>query len=201
VKFNQALAVSGKVPARSIKELVAWVKANPDRAVFGSPGTGTAAHLAVMVLSKTFDLDLRHIAYRGTPAALPDLLNGRLPLYMAGSAELMEHHKAGGVRILAIAGAARSPFLPDVPTLKESGVAFSAEGWFAFYAPARTRPDRLERLEKAILAAARSTQVRDRVRTLGFEPASTSSEELRRLQRAEFDAWANAIKATGFKHE
>jgi tripartite-type tricarboxylate transporter receptor subunit TctC len=201
VKFDQALAVSGKVPVRSIKELATWVKASPDRAAFGSPGSGTAAHLAVMVLSKTFDLNLRHVAYRGTPAALPDLLEGRLPLYMAGNAELMEHHKAGGVRILAIAGAARSPFLPDVPTLKESGVAFSAEGWFAFYAPARTPPDRLQRLENAILAAARSIQVRDRMRTLGFEPASTSSEELRRVQRAEFDTWANVIKATGFKHE
>jgi tripartite-type tricarboxylate transporter receptor subunit TctC len=201
VKFDQALAVSGKVPAHSIKELAAWVKSNPDLAVFGSPGTGTAAHLAVMVLSKTFDLNLRHVAYRGTPAALPDLLEGRLPLYMAGNAELMEHHKAGGVRILAIAGAGRSPFLPEVPTLKEGGVAFSAEGWFAFYAPVRTPPDRLERLEKAILAAARSPEISARMRTLGFEPATTSSEELKRLQRAEFDAWANVIRATGFKHE
>jgi tripartite-type tricarboxylate transporter receptor subunit TctC len=201
MKFDQALAVSGKVPAGSIKELAAWVKANPDRAVFGSPGTGTTAHLAVMVLSKTFDLDLRHVAYRGTPAALPDLLEGRLPLYMAANAELMEHHKAGGVRILAIAGAARSPFLPGVPTLKESGVAFSADGWFAFYAPARTPPDMLERLENAILAAARSTLIRDRMRALGFEPTSTSSEELKRVQRAEFDAWADVVKATGFKPE
>lgn len=201
VKFDQALAVSGKVPARSIKELATWVKARPDRAVFGSPGSGTAAHLAVMVLSKTFDLNLRHVAYRGTPAALPDLLEGRLPLYMAGNAELMEHHKAGGVRILAIAGAARSPFLPDVPTLKESGVAFSADGWFAFYAPARTPPDMLRRLENAILAAARSTQVKDRIQAMGFEPTSTSSAELAPIQRAEFDAWANVVKVTGFKHE
>jgi tripartite-type tricarboxylate transporter receptor subunit TctC len=201
VKFDQALAVSGKVPPRSIKELAEWVKGSPDRAVFGSPGAGTAAHLAVMVLSKTFDLNLRHVAYKGTPSALPDLLEGRLPLYVAGNAELMEHHKAGGVRILAIAGAARSPFLPDVPTLKESGVAFAADGWFAFYAPARTPPQILERLEKAILAAALSTQIRDRMQAMGFEPTTTSSEELKRVQRREFDAWAKVIKATGFKPE
>jgi tripartite-type tricarboxylate transporter receptor subunit TctC len=201
VKFDQALAVSGKVPARSVKDLAAWVKAHPDRAVFGSPGTGTAAHLAVMALSKTFDLNLRHVAYKGTPAALPDLLEGRLPLYVASNAELMEHHKAGGVRILAIAGAARSPFLPDVHTLKESGVAFSADGWFAFYAPARTPPHMLDRLESAILAAARSTKIRDRMQAMGFQPTSTSSEELKRVQRAEFDAWANVVKATGFKSE
>jgi tripartite-type tricarboxylate transporter receptor subunit TctC len=201
VKFDQALAVSGKVPVRSIKELAAWVRASPDRAVFGSPGAGTAAHLAVMVVSKTFDLNLRHVAYKGTPAALPDLLEGRLPLYMANNAELMEHHKAGGIRIVAIAGASRSPFLPEVPTLKESGVAFSADGWFAFYAPARTPPEILGRLEKAILAAARSTQVKDRIQAMGFAPASTSAAELARIQRAEFDAWANVVKATSFKSE
>jgi tripartite-type tricarboxylate transporter receptor subunit TctC len=201
VKFDQALAVSGKVPARSIKELSAWVKASPDRAVFGSPGAGTAAHLAVMVLSKTFDLNLRHVAYKGTPAALPDLLEGRLPFYMAGNAELMEHHKAGGIRIVAIAGASRSPFLPEVPTLYESGVAFSADGWFAFYAPARTPSEILGRLEKAVLAAARSTDVKDRIQKMGFEPTSTSSADLARLQRAEFEAWANVVKANGLKPE
>jgi tripartite-type tricarboxylate transporter receptor subunit TctC len=201
VKFDISLAVSGKVPVHSIKELAAWVKGNPDRAVFGSPGAGTAAHLAVMVWSKTFDLNLRHVAYKGTPAALPDLLEGRLPLYIASNAELMEHHKSGGVRILAIAGAARSPFLPDVPTLKESGVTFSADGWFAFYAPAQTQPAMLERLENAILAAARSARIRDRMLAMGFQPTTTTSEELKRVQRAEFDAWANAVKATGFKSQ
>jgi tripartite-type tricarboxylate transporter receptor subunit TctC len=201
VKFDQALAVSGKVPARSIKELADWVKESPDRAVFGSPGAGTAAHLAVMVVSRTFDLNLRHVAYKGTPAALPDLLEGRLPLYMAGNAELMEHHKAGGIRIIAIAGGSRSPFLPDVPTLQESGVAFSANGWFAFYAPARTPPNVRARLEQALLAAARSAQIKDRIQAMGFAPTSTSAAELARIQRAEFDAWRNAVKATGFKSE
>ena len=120
---------------------------------------------------------------------------------MANNAELMEHHKAGGIRIVAIAGGSRSPFLPDVPTLQESGVAFSADGWFAFYAPARTPQEILGRLEKAILAAASSPQVKDRIQAMGFAPTSTSSEELARIQRAEFDAWANVIKATGFKSE
>ena len=91
--------------------------------------------------------------------------------------------------------------LPDVPTLKESGVAVSADGWFAFYAPARTPPHTLERLENAILAAARSTLIKDRMQALSFEPTSTSSEELKRIQRAEFDAWAIVVKGTGFKPE
>jgi tripartite-type tricarboxylate transporter receptor subunit TctC len=201
VKFDQAVAVSGKIPPRSVKDLAAWLKAHPDQAVFGSPGAGTAAHLAVLALGRAFALELRHVPYRGTPAALPDLLEGRVPVYVAGHAELLEYHRSGSIRILTTAGPRRSPFLPDVPTLRESGVNFSAEGWFGFYAPAATPPEILKRLEKAIAAAARSSAVRDRMQALGFEPAEMSAEDLKRVQRAEFDAWATVVKATGFKLE
>ena len=114
-KFDLAVAVSGKIPPRSIKDLAAWLRANPDQAVFGSPGAGTAAHFAAMTLTRTFDLSARHVFYRGTPAALPDLLEGRVPIYIASSAELLEHDKSGGIRILATTGAERSSFSPDSP--------------------------------------------------------------------------------------
>jgi tripartite-type tricarboxylate transporter receptor subunit TctC len=201
VKFDQGLAVSGKVPVRSMQELVAWLKANPDQGAFGSPGAGTGAHFAALAVGRTFGVELRHVAYRGTPAALPDLLAGRLPLYIASAAELMEHHASGGVRIVATAGAARSPFLPDVPTLKESGVAIEAPGWFAFYAPAKMPPQMAERLQQAIAAAAQTADVRARIKALGFEPTDTAARDLARVQRAEFDAWGVAVKASGFKPE
>jgi tripartite-type tricarboxylate transporter receptor subunit TctC len=104
VKFDQALVVSSQVPARSIKELVVWLKSNPDQATFGSPGVGTGAQLAVLKFGQTFGIELRHLPYRGTPAALPDLLAGRLPIYVASSAELIEHHRSGVIRILATTG-------------------------------------------------------------------------------------------------
>ncbi len=201
VKFDQAMAISGKFPPRSIKELAAWLKSNPDQAAFGSPGAGTGPHFAGLEFGRTFGITLRHVPYRGTPAALPDLLAGRLPIYIASAAELMEHHRSGGIRILATAGDERSSMLADVPTLKESGVDVEAPGWFAFYAPAKTPPSTRDRLEKAIAAAAQSPAVRARMETLGFQPTATSAKELQRVQRAQFDAFAAVVKASGYKPE
>ena len=201
VKFDQALAVSAQVPARSVKELAAWLKANPDQAAFGSPGAGTGAHFAALEFGRTFGIPVRHVPYRGTPAALPDLLAGRLPIYVASAAELIEHHKNGGIRILATAAAARSPMLPDVPTLKESGVDIEAPGWFAFYAPARTPEVTRKRLENEISAAAKSPAIIARIEALGFQATDTTTDDLRRVQRAEFDAWGAVVKATSFKPE
>jgi tripartite-type tricarboxylate transporter receptor subunit TctC len=201
VKFDLALAVSSQLPVRSIKELVAWFKTNPVHAVYGSPGAGTGAHFAAMEFGRIFGLDLRHVAYRGTPAALPDLLTGRVPMYIASSAELLEQHKSGGISILAIAEATRSPILPDIPTLKESGVDVDAPGWFAFYAPAHTPAEVIESLAKAIVAATRAPETHAKILALGFQPTGTTPEELKQLQRAQFERWGPMVKASGFKAE
>ena len=201
VKFDLALAVSSQVPVHSVKELVAWLKVNPERGVYGSPGAGTSAHFVAMEFARIFNLDLRHVAYRGTPAALPDLLTGRVPVYLASSAELLEQHKTGGLRILAIAEANRSLILPEIPTLKESGVDVDAPGWFAFYAPAHTPEEIIQTLAKEIVAATQATETRTKIQALGFEPTGTTPEELRQLQRDQFDHWGSVVKASGFKVE
>jgi tripartite-type tricarboxylate transporter receptor subunit TctC len=201
VKFDQALAVSSQVAAQSIKELAAWLKANPDQAAFGSPGAGTGAHFAGLEFGRTFGIAMRHVPYRGTPAALPDLMVGRLPMYLDSAAELVEHHRSGGVRILATAGDDRSPTLPDVPTLKESGVNIEAPGWFAFYAVSGTPKPAIDRLEREIAAATAAPAVRARIEALGFQPTDPTAQDLARVQRAEFEAWAGMAKAAGFKPE
>lgn len=201
IKFDQALVVSSQIPARSISELVAWLKANPDQAAFGSPGAGTGAHFAGLAFGRTFGIEMRHVPYRGTPAALPDLVAGRLPIYLASTAELVEHHKSGGLRILATAGGERSPALADIPTLKESGVNIEAPGWFAFYAVSGTPKATTDRLEQEIAAVASVPAVRARIETLGFQPTDPTSQNLMRVQRAEFDAWAGVVKAAGFTPE
>lgn len=198
VSFDQALVVNAQVPARSIKELAAWLKTNPDQAAFGSPGAGTGAHFTGLEFGRTFGIAMRHVPYRGTPAALPDLLAGRLPIYVASVAELIQHHRSGGIRILATAGDARSPGLPDVPTLKESGVNIVSPGWFAFYVAAKTQPAIRERLEKEIAAAAKSPAIRAKIEALGFQATKTTAEDLERVHRAEFDAWAEVVRATSF---
>jgi tripartite-type tricarboxylate transporter receptor subunit TctC len=201
VRSEIAFAVSSQIPAHSIKEAIAWLKANPSQAHYGSPGIGTGPHFAGIEFGRLVGLDLRHVPYRGTPAALPDVLAGRIPLYIALAAELIEQHKSGAIRILATADATRSPFLPDVPTLNEAGIDIRAPGWFAFYAPAQTRGDIVEQLEKEIVAATRAPDTRTRIVTMGFQPTGTTSVELRNIQRTEFERWGSIVKASGFNGE
>jgi tripartite-type tricarboxylate transporter receptor subunit TctC len=199
VKFDLALVTSGKLPVRSLPELVAWFRANPDQAAFGSPAVGTAVHFLGMELGRMAKVDLRHVPYKGTPAALPDVLAGRLPMFITSVAEVLEHHKAGSIRILATAGASRSRFLPDVPTLRESGFDIQAPGWFAMYAPAGMSANLAERLRAAIIDALQNADIRARIDTLGFEVAGTTGEALAQIQRVEHERWGRIVKASGFK--
>jgi tripartite-type tricarboxylate transporter receptor subunit TctC len=199
MKFDLALAVSGKLPVRSLPELVAWLKANPERATFGTPVVGAGPHFLGLELGRLARLDLRLVPYKGTPAALPDLMTGRLPMHITVAPEFIEHHKAGTIRILATAGASRSRFLPDVPTLRESGFDLVAPNWVAMYAPAGTPANVAERLRAAILDALRNAEIRARIETLGYEVTGTTGEELARIQRADYERWGPIIKTSGFK--
>jgi tripartite-type tricarboxylate transporter receptor subunit TctC len=201
VSVDLALAVSGQLPVHSIAELVNWMKADPARAVYGSPGTGTAPHFICTEFGRITGLNLRHTAYRGTPAALPDVMAGRVPMYMAFLSELLEQHRAGRIRILATAAATRSSFLPQIATLKESGIDVDASGWFAFYAPTHASGETVQRLTKEIVAIAREPEIRAKTRALGFEPTGTTPEELRRLQHADYQRWGPIVKASGFTVE
>lgn len=199
--FAQALAVGPKVPATTLRELADWLRGSPDRLVYGSPGAGTGAHFAGMQFAAMSGLDMRHVAYRGTPAALPDLLAGRLPVYLASEAELIEQHKAGGLRILATLDARRSTVTPDIPTFRESGFEIAAPAWFAFYAPAGTPAAATKRLTDALAVVIGDPAMRQRMAGLGYTPSGASGEELARLQRAEFNRWEPIVKASGFKPE
>jgi len=201
VTFDQALAVGAQLPAGSLAELAAWVKAHPEQASFGSPGTGTGAHFVGLEFAKALDLPLVHVPYRGTLAALPDLQTRRIPLYIGSSAELMAPHRRSDVRILATAGSSRSTFLPDVPTFRESGIDIDVPVWLGFYVKAGTAPDLVRDLEKAILAAIEVPDVRAKMSNLGFRPTGTTGKELSRIQRAEFDRWGVIFRHSGFKPE
>jgi tripartite-type tricarboxylate transporter receptor subunit TctC len=201
VAFDQASTVGPQIPAQSVAQLADWIKAHPHQATYGSPGAGTGAHFAAMEFGRVFGLPLVHVPYRGTAAAIPDLISGRIPMYIASSAELIALHKRGDVRIIATAGTVRSAFLPDVPTLKESGVDVDAPGWFGFFVKTGNPPAFVADLEKAILAATGQPEVRERMSALGFQPVGTSGKELSRIVRVQFDRWADVTRASGFKPE
>lgn len=197
--FDQSVAVPANSPIRSLRELIDWYQANPEQAIYGSPGVGTGPHLVALELARALDLQLRHVAYRGTAAALPDLFTGRIPAFFTASAELMEHRASGKVRILATAGARRSPLLPDVPTFREGGADIEVTGWYAMYVPARTPAEAVRSLEKEIVAAVNDPKISARIQAMGFRPTGTTAEELRQIQRAEFDHWAGVVRTSGLK--
>lgn len=199
VKFDLGLTVSSKLPVRSLPELLTWLKAHPEQASYGSPGAGSLPFFVGAEFSRIVGQKLNHVAYRGTAAALPDLLSGRIPFYIAGAAEFVEQHRGGGLRVLAIAATSRSQLLPEVPTLRESGIDLAATAWFAFYAPAGTSAQVAGRLEQRIVAAMQAPQVRNKILALGYEPIGTTSDALRTLQQAEFERWGEIVRASGFK--
>lgn len=201
MRFDQALAVSSQVPVKSIAELIVWVKSNPAEAAFGSPGAGTGAHFAGVAFGRAAGLDLHHVPYRGTPAAIPDLLAGRIPMYLASTAELIEYQRSGGIRLLATLDAKRSQFSPSVPTLQECGIDLTATSWFAIYAPAGTSRAVAERFEKAIVAAVGAAEFRAKLLTMGFQPTGTTADELLRTQHADHERWGAIVKASGYKVE
>ena len=199
--FDFALAVGPQVPAKSLAELVAWVKANPNQGTYGTPAAGTLPHFFAVSFGKAAGLDLRHVGYRGSAAALTDLVAGQIPIVVTTTSDVLEQHKAGRIRVLATSDRQRSPFLPDIVTFKEAGFAIEGTGWYGLYAPAKTPPATVERLSKAIVAAVNVPQVKERLLAFGLVPTGTTAAELAKIQKADSDLWAPAVKASGFTPE
>jgi tripartite-type tricarboxylate transporter receptor subunit TctC len=196
--FDFGIAVGSKVPAKTLKELVDWAKANAKEANYGTPAAGTLPHFLGALFGERAGLDFRHIAYKGSAAALTDLIGGQIPIVVTTTSDLLEMHKGGRLRVLATSDAQRSQFLPDIPTFKEAGYDLQATGWYAIFAPAKTPPDMIERLNKAIVNAVKSPDVRERLLGFALEPTGTSAAELGAIMKRDSAFWAPAVKASGF---
>ena len=199
--FDLAVAVGANVPSKSLKELVAWLKENRAQASYGTPAAGSLPHFFAVSFARTANLDLRHVAYKGNAQAVTDLIGGHLPIFFTSTQDLVEPHKAGRIRVLATSGAQRSASLPEVPTFVEAGYRIRGEGWHGIYAPAKTPPEVVARLNAAIVSALRTPEIKDRVMALHLVPTGTSGPELARIQKADADLWGPVIKASGFKPE
>jgi tripartite-type tricarboxylate transporter receptor subunit TctC len=196
--FDFGIAVGPKAPVTSLKELVEWAKANPKEANYGTPAAGTLPHFLGALFGEKAGLDFRHVAYKGSAAAMTDLIGGQIPVVVTTTADLLEMHKSGKVRVLATSDAQRSQFLPDIPTLRESGYDLQATGWYALFAPARTPPEVIERLNKAVVSAVKSSDIRERLLGFGLVPTGTSAAELGAIMKRDSAFWAPAVKASGF---
>jgi tripartite-type tricarboxylate transporter receptor subunit TctC len=143
VRFEFCVFVGKAVPAevKDFKQFVAWLKANPDNATFGVPSNGTIPHFAGSRLEQALGLKLTRVAYRGSAPIINDLVGGHMPFAISTLTDAIPQHRAGNVRILAVGSAERSPFLPEAPTLKESGVDLVADGWYGMWLPAGSPAD------------------------------------------------------------
>jgi tripartite-type tricarboxylate transporter receptor subunit TctC len=196
--FDFAVAVGPKGPAGGVRELIAWIKANPTQANYGSPGAGTLPHFVGLMIGQAAGVELNHIAYKGGTPALTDLVAGQIPITIDTPLEPMELHRAGKIHIVATTGERRSPMLPEVPTLKESGVDMTADGFFAVYGPANLTAELTKKLNAAIVEAVGAADFREKMVQLGLNPAPSSPAELAATQAQHLRRWEVPVKASGF---
>lgn len=201
-KFDAAFAVGPAVPAeiKTVKQFMQWAKANPAKASFGSPAPGSSLHFAGVELNRLSDAGLTHVGYRGTVAAMPDLLSGQLPSMISPVGEFLRHIPEGRIRVLGTSGAARNPFTPNVPSFAEQGfndVQFS-DG-FAFYLPGQAAPRVVQNLNTAIRRALVDPQIREALANFGMEPAPSTPQELESIMADASRRWVPVVKAIGFK--
>lgn len=199
--FEFALGVGPQVPAKSLSELVAWVKANPAQGSYGTPAAGTLPHFFAVTFARAAGVDLRHVGYRGSTPAITDLIGGQISIVVTTTSDLLEQHKAGRIRVLATSDKKRSPFLPDLPTFKEAGYDIEGTGWYGVYLPANAPADLVARYNKAVVEAVQTPAVKEKLLALGLLPTGTSAAELARVQKADSELWAPSVKASGFTPE
>jgi tripartite-type tricarboxylate transporter receptor subunit TctC len=198
-RFEFGLVVGPAVEAKDFKGFVAWLKANPGKATFGVPSNGTIPHFTGSKLEQVLGVPLTRVAYRGSAPAITDLIGGHLPFAIVTIADAMPQHKAGTIKILAVSSAERSPFLPDVSTLKESGVDLVADGWYGMWLPAGSPPDFAKKLSGAVAEVLARPDVKEKLLAVTLIPVGSTPEELTKVLAADTAFWQPIVKATGYK--
>jgi tripartite-type tricarboxylate transporter receptor subunit TctC len=202
VGFATVLAVNPSVPAETVKDLVALIKANSGKYNFASPGTGTPSHLLGEQFRMTLGLDLVHIPYSGSGPAVASVVAGHTPIGFAGLAAAAPQIADGKLRALAIMSKARSRTLPDVPTIAEAGHPnLDGDGWVGVLVPAGTPKMIIDLLHREIVEVVALPDMRERLSVAGFEPVASTPEEFTRQITTEAEKWAKVIRAANIKPE
>jgi len=197
--FQFCVVAGPKTGAKSMAELVAKAKADPSTASYGSSGNGTVPHFLGLMIGESAGIDFQHVPFQGGAPAMTALMGGHVGYTMDVVTEALEQHRAGKVRIIAVAGAQRAPQLPDVPTLREQGLAMDASAWFAMYGPGGLPAAQAQRISQAVQQAMKDAAFSQRMSSLGLEPIGSTPEQLLAVQRADFAKWAKPVKASGFQ--
>ena len=198
-RFEFVVAVSPSIGVADFKQLVAWIKANPQKASYGVPSSGTIPHFTGWQLEKALGASMQRVPYRGSAPAINDLIAGHLPIIVTTLSDTITQHRAGAIRIVAVSGPTRSPFLQDVPTLKEEGLDLVADGWYGMWLPAGSSPEFAKKLSTAVAEILAKPDIKEKLHAVSLIPVGSAPEDLTRALATDTAFWQPIVKATGYK--
>ena len=193
------LLVHPTVPAKNVKELVALAKSRPGKMHFGSGGVGVGIHMAGELFSHVTGIKIVHVPYKGAAPAMTAVMTGEVDMMFNGIPPTLGHIKSGRVRVIAVGSDKRTDLLPGVPTILESGIDFSTEGWYGVVAPKGTPQTIIDTLHKALIKTMASAEVKASMKKLAVETSATTPAEFGKFIRSENQRWGQVIKAAGIK--
>lgn len=196
--FQMALAVPAGT-AGSLNEFIATARKTPASAMFGSPSAGSLLHFLGVMLGQEAKVPLTHVPYQGSAQLVSAVVGGQVPAAFLVIADSTQYHRSGRIKALAVSGAQRSQYLPDVPTFKELGYNVEGVAWYAAYAPAGTPQALVDQISKAMADAVAQPDVQEKLRGMGLDPIGGTARELGEAHRAEYVKLGPVIKASGFK--
>ncbi|CAN5513011.1 Bug family tripartite tricarboxylate transporter substrate binding protein [soil metagenome] len=201
--FNHAFGVGPAVPesVKTFKDFLAWAKANPDKANYGSPAAGSMPHMITAMVSMLSGVQLRHIPYRGSAPGIQDLLGGQIAAMSSPIGDYLPYVKTGKLRLLAISGVNRSPFVPEVATYRQQGLPITVREWYGIFLPGKASPDLARRAAAYLQTALAQPDLISSMAQLGMEVQSSSPQVLAELMKADAEEWRRLIKQIGFTAE
>lgn len=201
--FSFGLGVGPAVPATvtNVKQFLDWATANPDKANYGSPAAGSMPHLTAALLAHDTAVPLRHVPYRGSAPGIQDLLGGQISSMCSPVGDYLQYLKTGKLRLLATSGPQRSPFTPDVPTLKEQGYNISQREWYGFFLPGKAPREVRSRAATFLQPVMSQPDVIDTLAQVGMEARSSTPEELAALLKTDATEWRAIVKRLKFTAE
>jgi tripartite-type tricarboxylate transporter receptor subunit TctC len=201
-KVPNLLVVHPSLPVKTVKEYIAYAKANPGKLAFASSGNGSSIHLSGELFKTMAKVDMLHVPYRGSGPAVTDLLGGQVRSMFDNMPSALPHVQGGKLRAIAVTSATRSPTAPQIPTIAESGLpGYDVQSWFALNAPAKTPPAIVARLNAEVAKVLAMKDVQERLAELGAVPTPMPPAEYGKFIDAEIRKWAAVVKASGAKVE
>lgn len=199
---TMAITLNPAVPAHSLREFVAYAKANPGKLAYGSPGVGTPQHLATELLKSQAGIDMLHVPYKGSAGAITGLMTGDIAMMSNALHAVLPQVRAGKINAIAVGGSKRSRLAPDIPTFAESGYPdLDVDFWYGLLAPTGTPKDIIAKLNEDVAQVLNAPEMRETLQAQGLEPVTGTPEQFAELIRTDLARWAKVIKAAGIKAE